>query len=130
VVSLVVALLLTATVLDLVLSDGLGLFFDLAFVTLCVGAALAVRPADFFVVGVLPPLAMAFVVALLAVAERDSIARADDGVAQALLAGLSRHGLALAFGYAACLGLLALRRSFVERRPTPRSGRGPRRRDG
>ncbi|MBM0124046.1 DUF6542 domain-containing protein [Pimelobacter simplex] len=117
VASLAVALLLTATVVDLVLSDGLGLFFDLAFVSLCVGAALAVRPRDFFLIGVLPPIAMAFVVLLLGVSDRGSIARADDGIAQAVIAGLSRHGIALALGYAACLGLLALRRSFVERHP-------------
>lgn len=117
VASLAVALLLTATVLDLVLSDGLGLFFDLAFVSLCVGAALAVRPRDFFLIGVLPPIAMALVVLLLGVSDRGSIARTDDGIAQAVLAGLSRHGIALALGYAACLGLLALRRSFVERHP-------------
>ncbi|TNM46029.1 hypothetical protein FHP29_03555 [Nocardioides albidus] len=117
VVALVVALLLTATVLDLVLSEGLGLFFDLAFVTVCVGAALAVRPSDFFPIGVLPPLAMALVVVLLGFSDRASIARNDDGIVQAVVAGLSRHGIALALGYAACLGLLALRRSFVERHP-------------
>lgn len=117
VASLVVALLLSATVLDLALSAGLGLFFDLAFVSLCVGAALAVRPPDFFLIGVLPPLAMALVVLLLGISDRSSIARADDGLVQAVLAGLSRHGIALALGYAACLGLLALRRSFVEHHP-------------
>ena len=117
VASLVVALLLSATVLDLLLSEGLGLFFDLAFVTLCVGAALAVRPPDFFLIGVLPPLAMALVVLLLGVSDRGSIARTDDNLVQAVLAGLSRHGISLALGYAACLGLLALRRSFVEHHP-------------
>ncbi|GAA4090324.1 DUF6542 domain-containing protein [Nocardioides kongjuensis] len=117
VASLVVALLLSATVVDLALSAGLGLFFDLAFVSLCVGAALAVRPPDFFLIGVLPPLAMALVVLLLGISDRGSIARADDGLVQAVLAGLSRHGIALALGYAACLGLLALRRSFVEHHP-------------
>lgn len=116
VVALAIALLLTATVLDLMLSERLGLFFDLAFVTICVGAALAVRPRDFFTVGVLPPLAMALVIVLLALSDRASIARPDDGVAQAAISGLSRHGIALGFGYAACLGLLALRRSFVDRR--------------
>ncbi len=115
VASLAIALLLTATVLDLLLSERLGLFFDLAFVTICVGAALAVRPQDFFVVGVLPPLGMALVVLMLALSDPGSIARPDDGLAQATIAGLSRHGIPLAFGYAACLGLLALRRSFVER---------------
>ena len=69
VVTLTIALLMTAVVLDLVLSEGLGLFYDLVFVTLCVAAALSVRPADFFAVGVLPPLAMFAVVLLLAISE-------------------------------------------------------------
>ena len=41
---------------DLLLGPELSLLFDLGFVVLCVTAALAVRPADFFVVAVLPPL--------------------------------------------------------------------------
>ena len=58
VAALAVALLLTATTIDLALADRLGLLFDLTFVTVCARAALMVRPADFFTVGVLPPLAM------------------------------------------------------------------------
>ena len=46
-------------------SGGVGLFFDLGFVALCLGLALAVRPTDFFVVGVLPPLIMVGVFVLL-----------------------------------------------------------------
>ena len=116
VVSLSIALLLAAVVLDLALSEGLGLFFDLFFVTVCVGAALAVRPREFFVVGVMPPLAMALVMLLLAVSEPGSIARADDGLVQAGVSGLSGHALALAFGYAACVGLLAVRRAWLRSR--------------
>ncbi|GEB14293.1 hypothetical protein GUY44_21975 [Pimelobacter simplex] len=115
VVSLAVALLLTATVLDLLLSDGLGLLFDLAFVTVCVGAALAVRPSDFFAVGVLPPLAMFAIVLLLALTDPGSVARADDNAVQATVSGLSRHAVALVLGYGACLGLLAARRSYLQR---------------
>ena len=114
VAALLVALLLTATVLDLLLSHPLGLFFDLAFVTLCVGAALAVRPADFFVVGVLPPLAMLATVLLLAIAEPDAVANPHDGVVQATVSGLSRHGVALVTGYFLCLGLLAVRRRVAD----------------
>ncbi|AIY18637.2 hypothetical protein KR76_21090 [Pimelobacter simplex] len=114
-VSLAVALLLTATVLDLLLSDGLGLLFDLAFVTVCVGAALAVRPSDFFAVGVLPPLAMFAIVLLLALTDPGSVARADDNAVQATVSGLSRHAVALVLGYGACLGLLAARRSYLQR---------------
>ncbi|WP_377321188.1 DUF6542 domain-containing protein [Pimelobacter simplex] len=117
VVSLAVALLLTATVLDLLLSDGLGLLFDLAFVTVCVGAALAVRPSDFFAVGVLPPLAMFAIVLLLALTDPGSVARADDNAVQATVSGLSRHAVALVLGYGACLGLLAARRSYLQRHP-------------
>ena len=53
VAALAVALLLTATTIDLALADRLGLLFDLTFVTVCARAALMVRPADFFTVGVL-----------------------------------------------------------------------------
>jgi hypothetical protein len=115
VATLLVAVLLTVTVVDLLLSERLGLFFDLCFVTLCVLAALAVRPEDFFTVGVLPPLAMLLVVLLLAVAERGSVAHPQDGLVQAAVSGLSTHALALMFGYGACLGLLALRREIVAR---------------
>ncbi|HWJ82153.1 MAG TPA: DUF6542 domain-containing protein [Nocardioides sp.] len=113
--ALVVALLLTATTLDVLLSQPLGLLFDLVFVTLCVGAALAVRPRDFFAVGVLPPLAMFATVLLLAIAQPEAVAHPQDGVVQATVTGLSRHGVALAVGYFLCLGLLALRRRALER---------------
>lgn len=115
VVSLAVALLLTAAVVDLLLSEGLGLFFDLAFVTVCVGAALGVRPSDFFAVGVLPPLAMFALVVLLAFSDPGAVARADDGLVQATVSGVSHHAVALLLGYAACLGLLAVRRQVLRR---------------
>ena len=115
VAALAVAVLLTMTVLDLLFSERLGLLYDLSFVSLCVGAALAVRPEDFFTVGVLPPLAMLLVVVLLATSERASVAHPEDGFVQATVSGLSGHALALMFGYAACLGLLALRRHHLAR---------------
>lgn len=111
------ALLVTAAALDLLLSDGLGLFFDLVFVTLAVGLALAVRPSDFFPVGVFPPLAMFAIVLLLAISRPDAVARATDGFVQATVSGLSTHAVPLALGYAACLGLLAVRRQWVDAHP-------------
>ena len=114
-VSLAVALLVTAAVVDLLLTDGLGLLFDLAFVTVSVGAALGVRPSDFFAVGVLPPLAMFALVLLLAFSDPGAVARADDGVVQATVSGMSAHAVALVLGYAACLGLLAVRRQVLRR---------------
>ncbi|TYL51528.1 hypothetical protein FXB39_09585 [Nocardioides sp. BGMRC 2183] len=110
VVSLSAAVLLTAALVDLAISDRLGLLYDLAFVTICVGAALAVRPDDFFAVGTLPPLAMAGVVVLLGLAQPAAIAEPQDGLVQATVSGLSGHGIALLVGYAACLGVLGVRR--------------------
>ncbi len=115
VVSLSAAVLLTAALVDLAISDRLGLLYDLAFVTVCVGAALAVRPDDFFTVGTLPPLAMAGVVLLLALAQPAAIAEPQDGIVQATMSGLSGHGIALLTGYAACLAVLGVRRRFSSR---------------
>lgn len=94
---------------DLMLSDQLSLFFDLAFVGLCVAAALAVRPRDFFVVGVLPPLLMFGTVLVLALVSRSSIADEVDGLIQAVVSGLAHHAGALVAGYGLALGILALR---------------------
>ena len=46
---------LSLAFLDLVLTDRVGTLFDVCFVALCLGLALAVRPSDFFTVAVLPP---------------------------------------------------------------------------
>lgn len=113
VAALMVAALLTVMVVDLLLSDDLGLLFDLAFVVLSTGAALAVRPAGFFTVGVLPPLAMLATVTLLAIAQPHSVAHPDDGVVQATISGLSSHSVALVVGYLLCLGVLAVRREVA-----------------
>ena len=111
VAALAVALVLTAAVVDLLLAARLGLFFDLVFVTTCTFAALAVRPRDFFTIGVLPPLAMLGAVLLLAIARPASVAHAQDGVVQATVSGLSTHSVALVAGYLVCLAVLAVRRS-------------------
>lgn len=111
--ALAVALLLTATTIDLALADRLGLLFDLTFVTVCARAALMVRPADFFTVGVLPPLAMLTAVLLLAIAEPAAIAHAQDGAVQATVSGLSGHAVALVIGYLLCLGVLAVRNQVL-----------------
>ena len=107
--ALAVALLITATTIDLALGDRIGLLFDLAFVTVCARAALMVRPAHFFTVGMLPPLAMLACMALLAVAEPAAVAHPQDGVVQATVSGLSGHAIALLIGYLLCLGVLAIR---------------------
>ena len=102
------AVLLTALV-HVALDTSLGVWFDLVFVTLCVVAALWVHPRDFFTVGVLPPILLGFVVLLLAVVDRDAVARADDVLVQALVSGLAHRAIGLAVGYGLALGILGLR---------------------
>ncbi len=109
VVALAVALALSALVVDLLLVGRVSIFFDLCFVALCVGVALLVRPTDFFVVGVLPPLVMLGVFTLVGLTRAEMIAEAEDGVVQAVLSGLSHHSLALLVGYALCLACLGVR---------------------
>jgi len=109
VVALGVAVALSVVVADLALVGRVSLFFDLCFVSLCVGLALAVRPSDFFVVGVLPPLIMVGVFALLGLSRPSVIAHPEDGVIQAVVSGLSHHSTALVAGYLLCLITLAIR---------------------
>lgn len=116
VVALGLAIALTAVVLDMAMVGRISLFFDLCFVALSVGLALAVRPTDFFTVGVLPPLIMVAVFSLLALTRPSAIANPADGLAQAVISGLSRHSGALVVGYFLCLACLAIRQRFA----TPR----------
>jgi hypothetical protein len=102
-------LLLAVVLLDRLAFGHLTLFFDVAFVLLCTAAALAVRPRDFFAVGVLPPLLMAATMAVLGVWSRGTAADPTDGFAQALVTGLAHHAGALVAGYGLTLAVLALR---------------------
>ncbi len=120
VVALGAALALSAVVIDVAVVGRISLFFDLCFVTLCVALALAVRPMDFFTVGVLPPLIMVGVFTLLGLTRPGAIADPRDGVVQAVVSGLSHHSVALVVGYVLCLGCLAMRQKMGER-----SGRPP-----
>jgi len=130
VVALGLALALTVVVIDVGLGGRVGLVFDLAFVGVCLVVALLVRPEDFFTVGVLPPLIMLVVFALLAASRPATIASHDDGVVQAVVTGLAHHAFALGVGYAACLVCLVVRDRVLRRRRElrPRTGSGPPRR--
>lgn len=122
VVALGVALALTAVAVDLALVGRLSLFFDLGFVAMCLALALAVRPTDFFVVGVLPPLIMLGVFILLGAARPGVIAEPEDGVVQAVVSGLAHHSGALVAGYVLCLACLAVRQRVADPQraaPTP-----------
>ena len=100
---------LLVVLLDLAVDGGLSLLFDVVFVLVCVGAALAVRPPDFFPIGVLPPLLMGLTVATLAVSARGAVADVTDGFLQALVSGLALHAGSLVTGYGLVLAILAIR---------------------
>ena len=109
VVSLGVALTLTAVALDVLLVGSLTLFFDLCFVALCLGLAALVQREDFYLVALLPPVLMVVVFGFVAVVARDAIADPRDSLLQAVVSGVATHGVALFVGYAVCLGWLGWR---------------------
>jgi hypothetical protein len=115
VVALGIALALTTAALDLTLTGRISLVFDLVFVALSLGLALVVHPRDFFIVGVLPPLLMLGVFALLAPTRPETIASPGDGLVQAIVTGLGHHSVALFVGYAVGLSCLGMRRHVLAR---------------
>ena len=109
VVSLGIAVTLTAVSIDVLLVGRLTLFFDLCFMVLCLGLAALVRRRDFYMVALLPPLLMTAVFAFVALVARDAVADPADNLLQAVVSGVATHGIALFIGYALCLGWLAWR---------------------
>lgn len=109
VVALGVAATLTAVTVDVVLVGRLTMFFDLAFVALCLALAALVRRSDFWTVGLLPPLLMLGVFTFLAIIARDTIADPRDNTVQAVVSGVAHHSAALLVGHGLCLGCLGWR---------------------
>jgi hypothetical protein len=109
VVSLGVALTLTAVSIDVLLAGRLTLFFDLSFIVLCLALAALVRRRDFFMVALLPPVLMTVVFTFVALVARGAVADRGDSLVQAVVSGVATHGIALSLGYALCLGWLGWR---------------------
>ena len=125
-VALGVALALTAAALDLGVTGQVGLLFDLGFVAVCLALALAVDPRYFFTVGVLPPLLMLATFGLLGLTRAEAIARPGDGLAQAVISGLSHHSLGLVVAYLVTLAVLVIRvRVRVKREDDARADTSP-----
>lgn len=103
----------------------LGPVFDVAFVALCLFAALAVRQQDFFRIGVLPPFLLLGTCVVLAILWRDGIARAGDNLVQAVISGLAHRSAALFTGYALALVVLAIRQRVLERRQASNRAASP-----
>ena len=96
-------------VLDVTATGRLERIFDSGFIVLCVGMALAVRPQDFFRVGVLPPMLLLTICLVLGLGRREAIAAADDGLVQSVISGLAHHSGPLLAGYALALVVLGIR---------------------
>jgi hypothetical protein len=122
VVALGLALALTAVVLDQAAFGRVGALFDVCYVLICLAMALAVRPRDFFTVGVLPPLLLVAVFALLGGTRPEVIADPEDGVIQAVVSGLGHHAGALVTGYVLCLVILAVRHRVLSQAASKRAG--------
>ena len=102
--------------LDLAINDRLTLIFDFGFVLLCVGAALAVRPRDFFQVGVLPPLLLLGLITLVALVHTPWIAHPGDALVQAVVSGLAHRAGGLLMAYLLALAVLAIRQRVARKR--------------
>ena len=109
VVSLGVAVTLTAVSIDVLLAGSLTFFFDLCFMALCLALATLVRRRDFSLVALLPPVLMTAVFGFVALVARDAVADPRDSLLQAVVSGVATHGVALFVGYALCLGWLGWR---------------------
>ena len=109
VVALATAVVLTAALVDGVLTGHLHWIFDLAFVAMCWYSARAVRDENRYTVMVLPPLLMIGVAVLFAIGWRRVVGNPDDGFFQASVTGVATHGIGLAIGYGVALFILGMR---------------------
>ncbi len=107
---------LVVLVLDLAIFQRLTFVFDIGFVLICVGAALAVHPRDFFHVGVLPPLLLLGLISLVAIVHSGWVAESGDGFIQAVVSGLAHRATGLLAAYLLALGVLAIRQRVRARR--------------
>ena len=98
-----------ALAVDLAIDGRLSLVFDIAFVLICLGAALAVHPRDFFAIGVLPPLLLLGFITMLAAIHSTWVADPRDGLVQAVVSGLAHRASGLLTAYLLVLAVLAIR---------------------
>ena len=101
---------------DLAINGHPTIVFDIGFVLICVGAALAVRPRDFFAIGVLPPLLLLSLMTLVALVHRAWVGSPGDGLLQAVVSGLAHRASALLTAYLLTLAVLAIRHQVIARR--------------
>lgn len=102
--------------LDLAIFGQPTALFDIGFIVICTGAALAVRPRDFFFVGILPPLLLLGLVTVAAAIDTRWVAAEGDGRIQAIVSGLAPRATALLCSYLLTLVVLGIRTRVRRRR--------------
>ncbi|MCW2786468.1 MAG: hypothetical protein JWP74_2985 [Marmoricola sp.] len=100
---------------NLLVTGHLGLVFDAGFVLLCIAMALAIRPSDFFEVGVLPPILLVGLCTILGVLDRGSVGSKSDGLVQAVISGLAHHSGPLLASCVLSLAVLGIRSRVLRR---------------
>ena len=108
---------------DVALTGRLSMFFDLCFILVGLSAALVVRREGLYAVGVLPPLLLGAVVAVLAVGFPASLTDSRLAFASTWLTGLAHHGVALASAHAVVLTIVGMRATQEPHRATTPQGR-------
>ena len=106
-----IACAVTVMAVDLALTQRLSLFFDLWFVLIGLSAAMVVRRRGLFAVGVLPPLLMGGVVAVLALLVPSSLTTSHLAFVSTWLTGLAHHGASLVVTHGVVLVIVGLRAS-------------------
>lgn len=94
---------------DVALTARLSMFFDLCFILVCLWAALVVRRRGLYAAGVLPPLLLGAVVAVLALRFPSAVTSSDLTFVSTWLTGLTLHGGALAAAHLVVLVIVGLR---------------------
>ncbi|MGH3814353.1 MAG: hypothetical protein ACRDUV_18195 [Pseudonocardiaceae bacterium] len=108
-------------VFDVALTERLSQFFDLGFVVVGLCAAVVVGENGFFAVGVLPPLLLGVLVAVLAALDPATLTATHLPLVATWLTGLAHHVTALVTTHALVLTALALRTALrTARRGAPR----------
>ena len=116
-----VVLTAAAVAFDMTLTGRLSMFFDLCFVLVGLSAALLARRSGLFAVGVLPPLLLGAVAAVLAVSAPGALTSSHLAFVSTWLTGLAHHGGALAATHVIVLAIVGLRAARVgepRQRPT------------
>jgi hypothetical protein len=109
VVGVAVAATAGVAALDLALTGRLSQFFDLCFVLAGLVPALQVRREGLFAVGVLPPLLLGGVVAVLAALAPGALTTSHLAFVSTWLTGLAHHGAALVATHLVVLAIIGLR---------------------